>query len=75
MSLLREIQSAATGSSTEISTVLRKAKILAARLRNPEFEHWVDRELNGYDRDCSDLPPYRSLHVVVEGNLSDGYRF
>jgi len=37
MTLLREIQQAATDSETTISTVLRKAKILAARLQNPEF--------------------------------------
>jgi hypothetical protein len=74
VTLLRGIQEAATDSGVEISTVLRKAKILAARLGNPEFEAWVDRELNGYDRDSSDVPPYRELHGVVEGTLSDGYR-
>ncbi|MGE5647120.1 MAG: hypothetical protein ACM336_15160 [Acidobacteriota bacterium] len=74
MTLLREIQAAATDSSIEISTVLRKAKMLAARLRNPEFEAWVDRELNGYDPDGEDVPPYREIHGVVQGTLSDGYR-
>jgi len=75
VTLLREIQSAATDSAVEISTVLRKAKILASRLRNPEFGDWVDRELNGYSADCADVPRYREIHGVVEGNLSDGYRF
>jgi hypothetical protein len=46
VTLLREIRVAATDSGVEISTVLRKAKSLATRLRNPEFEAWVDRELN-----------------------------
>jgi hypothetical protein len=73
MTLLRDIQSAATDSKVEISTVLRKAKILAAKLQNPEFESWVDRELNGYE-DCSNLPLYRKIRVVVRGTLSDGYR-
>ena len=73
MTLLREIQAAATDSKVDISTVLRKAKILAARLQNPEFESWVDRELNGYD-DRSRLPPYRIVPVVVRGILSDGWR-
>ena len=52
---------------------MRKAKILAARLQNPEFESWVDRELNGYI-DHSSLPPYRIISVVVQGTLSDGWR-
>ena len=68
MTLLREIQAAATESKVDISTVLRKAKILAARLQNPEFESWVDRELNGYD-DRSSLPRYRMLPVEVHGHL------
>ncbi len=68
MSLLREIEAAATESKVDISTVLRKAKILAARLQNPEFESWVDRELNGYG-DRSSLPPYRVLHVEVHGHI------
>jgi hypothetical protein len=73
MTLLREIQEAATDSTVAISTVLRKAKILAARLQNPEFESWVDSELNGYP-ERTGLPPYRKIGVVVQGLLSDGYR-
>lgn len=73
MTLLREIQAAATDSKVEISTVLRKAKVLAARLHNPEFASWVDLELNGYNDNFS-LPPYRTLPAVVQGLLTDGYR-
>ena len=68
MTLLREIQAAATESKVDIATVLRKAKILAARLQNPEFVTWVDRELNGYD-DRSSLPPYRVVPVEVRGHI------
>ena len=73
MTLLREIQTGATNSSIDISTLLRKAKILAARLQNPEFENWVDRELNGYDNK-EGLPPYRVVPIVAKGTLSDGFR-
>jgi hypothetical protein len=69
MTLLREIQAAATESKVDISTVLRKAKILAARLQNAEFGNWVDRELNGYS-DHSTLPPYRVVPVEVRGHIS-----
>ena len=68
MSLLREIEAAATESQVDITTVLRKAKILAAGLQNPEFGSWVDRELNGYD-DRSSLPAYRVLPVEVQGHF------
>jgi hypothetical protein len=73
VSLLREIQQAAADSTTAIGTLLRKAKILAAKLQNAEFADWVNRELNGYP-DTSTLPPYRIVHVIVRGVLSDGYR-
>lgn len=68
MTLLQEIQAAATDSKVDISTVLRKAKILAVRLRNPEFESWVDHELNGYT-DHASMPPYRIIPVVVRGHI------
>jgi len=73
LSLLREIQEAATDSTIDISTVLRKAKILAARLQNPDFETWIDHELNGYEG-ASTVPPYRRIGVVVQATISDGYR-
>jgi hypothetical protein len=76
MTLLREIQAAATESKVDISTVLRKAKILAVRLHNPEFESWVDHELNGYGQlsgpdDYCRLPPYRVVPVEVHGHLAN----
>lgn len=69
MSLLRKIQAAATESAIDITTVLRKAKILAVRLQLPEFEAWVDQELNGYAHG-STLPPYRVVPVEVRGHIS-----
>ncbi|MBC8165332.1 MAG: hypothetical protein H7Y20_05600 [Bryobacteraceae bacterium] len=70
---MREIQAAATDSSVDISTVLRKAKILAARLQNEDFEAF-NQELNGYE-DVNSLPPCRILPVMATADLSDGYRF
>ena len=76
MTLLRAIEDAATDANTSIGTLLRKTKVLSARLQNPEFFRWVDQELNGYpDRDS--LPPYRIVRVAaVQGSLSSagGYR-
>ena len=48
MSLLREIQDAAISSDVELSVLLRKCKVLAARLGNQDFKEWIDNELSGY---------------------------
>ena len=68
MSLLREIQSDAIDKNVDISVVLRKCKVLAARLGNKEFKLWVERELNGYPS-REDLPTYRILHVESYGDF------
>lgn len=71
MSLLREIQEAAIDSSTDLAVLLRKCKVLAARLGSPELKEWVDNELNGYS-DIESLPDYRILRVNSKGHFS-GY--
>lgn len=68
MSLLREIQTDAVDANVDISVVLRKCKVLAARLGNKEFKLWVERELNGY-ASKEDLPTYRILHVESYGDF------
>lgn len=69
MSLLREIQNNAVDAKFDISTLLRKCKILAARLGSSEFKEWVERELDGY-RDTKDLPLYRIIRVNSKGHFS-----
>lgn len=70
MSLLREIQNAAVDSNVNLATLLRKCKILAARLGNTEFKNWVEYELNGYNKEGSELPTYRILTVNSKGHFS-----
>jgi hypothetical protein len=48
MTLLRDIQEAALDSKVNLADLLRKCKVLAARLKHEEFATWVDWELNGY---------------------------
>src|SRR5262249_7347040 len=72
MSLLREIQAAATDQSTNIGTLLRKCKILAARLGNEEFKQWIDNELNGY-KTIEELPEYRIIETSSYGDFVGGY--
>lgn len=68
MTLLREIQNAAIDSNVKLSDLLRKCKVLAARLKNEEFMKWVDSELNGYESKDA-LPSYRIVGVTAHGNL------
>lgn len=73
MSLLREIQAAAIDSNTDLAVLLRKCKVLAARLGNPEFKQWVENELSGY-KDIDDLPEYRVMHVNSKGHFSGPFQ-
>ena len=72
MSLLRKIQSAAIESNTDLATLLRKCKVLAARLGSQEFEMWVDNELSSY-KSVKELPDYRVFYVNSKGHFSGNY--
>jgi hypothetical protein len=63
MSLLREIQSDLADRRGDVASVLRKCKILAARLRSEEFARWVEWELDGYPESQA-LPKYRRLSII-----------
>jgi hypothetical protein len=47
-SLIEELQHDALNSNVRVGDLLRKAKIIAVKLDLPEFEKWVENELNGY---------------------------
>lgn len=68
MSLLRDIQNSAIDAHTDIQVVLRKCKVLAARLNNEKFEKWVESELLGY-QSIDSLPKYRIFRVESYGNF------
>jgi hypothetical protein len=62
-SLVEELQRDALDGRTDVSTLLRKAYVVATKLGLAEFKSWCDRELNGYDRD---LPEYRKGPAVLK---------
>jgi len=73
MTLLRNIQDAALDSKTSLPDLLRRCKVLAARLNNEEFGTWVDHELRGYPdakEDEDSLPEYRKIKVIALGHFS-----
>ena len=51
MLLLEEIQAAAIDSHSDLGSVLRKCKVLAARLGSQPLENWLLWESNGFPDD------------------------
>ncbi len=72
MTLLEEIQTLAVDSSTDVAALLRKCKLLAARLQTVELEKWVTYEANGYPADAP-VPDYRTWCVQLKGHFTGPY--
>ena len=53
-----ELQREALKSDFDIMNLLRKAYLVARKLKLQEFEDWVNNELNGY-KDADKIPDYR----------------
>ena len=73
MTLLRDIQEAAIDSNVPITSLLRRCKVLAARLGSTEFKNWIDNELNGY-RAETEVPQYRVIGVNSKGHFSGPFQ-
>ena len=58
-SIVEELQANCIDPSVSTVALLRKAKVIAAKLNLAEFERWVDFELNGYPPE-GDVPSYRN---------------
>lgn len=69
MGLIKEIRNEVVDEEKSLTSVLRKAKIVATSLQNGEFKHWVEAELNGYSGE-DELPSYRILESPVFGTFS-----
>jgi hypothetical protein len=59
-SLVHELQALAQASETDLGELLRRAKVVAAKLQLGEFDGWISNELNGYPPGA-DLPGYRKV--------------
>jgi hypothetical protein len=60
MKLLDDIIDFAANDKEPIGNVLRKCLILESEFPNDAFRAWLDRELDGYDKD-NELPSYRLI--------------
>jgi len=57
-SLVRELQKDALDSTILVSSLLRKALVVARKLSIADFRKWCENELNGYQT-VSEIPKYR----------------
>lgn len=69
MTLLQDVQNAAVDASSDLATLLRKCKLLAARLGSQQLEDWVLWESNGYP-DGVPVPEYRVWSLEVRGHFA-----
>ena len=63
MGLLDDIENDATDSSVPVVDLLRKCKVLAARLKHQELANWASDELNGYANQET-VPAYRRFKAT-----------
>jgi hypothetical protein len=58
-SLVEELQRDAMDETVSVGTLLRKALVVASKLKLVEFRKWVEQELNGYTK--GPVPDYRQV--------------
>jgi len=50
---------------------LTRAKIIAFKIQNPDFQTWINNELEGYNN--TPLPKYRKITCVVKATIMDPF--
>jgi hypothetical protein len=66
-SLVAELQAQALNPDAHITDLLRKVKVVAAKLGLSDVTQWVEWETNGYPTDERVIPVYREIHGLIEG--------
>ena len=74
MSLLDEITEDLTNSSSSTADVLRKARVIAFRLKSPELKKWTHAEMSGYEQGDT-LPDYRQRYLQLRGTFQGLLQF
>jgi len=69
MTLIEEIQAEAVDGKSDLGTLLRKCKLLAARLGSDSLENWLLWESNGYPSDAR-VPDYRIWPLELKGHFA-----
>lgn len=68
MFLLEQIQADAVDPKSDLEALLRKCKVLAARLKSEPLEQWLTWESDGYQEGVV-VPDYRVWAAEVRGNF------
>jgi hypothetical protein len=69
MTLIDQIQQEAVDSKSDLGALLRKCRVLAARLGSRPLEDWLVRESDGYPED-TEVPGYRILRLELKGHFA-----
>ena len=64
-SVVLELQQEALNKSVPVTDLLRKAYVVARKLKISEFEKWISNELSGY-KNSDEIPDYRQTKGTVE---------
>ncbi|OJT16854.1 hypothetical protein BO221_48010 [Archangium sp. Cb G35] len=73
-SLVDELIRLAQDDDTSLSELLRRTRVLAAKLKIPEMEAWVKNETSGYNRGNSEVPDYRRIPCELKAlNIVRGW--
>ena len=64
--IVLDLQLEALSKDSDVLNLLRKAYVVARKLKLDEFEEWVNSELNGY-KDGNKIPEYRKIKGEVKG--------
>jgi hypothetical protein len=64
--IVLELQKEALDRKVPVSDLLRKAMVVARKLKVRELEKWIGNELGGYTGDADEVPSYRRLTGQVK---------
>jgi hypothetical protein len=69
MTLMDQVQQEAVDSKSDLGALLRKCKVLAARLGSRALEDWLVWESDGYP-EGAEVPSYRILPLELKGHFA-----
>ena len=64
--MISDLQQDILKSDCDIVNTLRKAHLIATKLKDSEFDSWVLNELNGYQPSSTSIPEYRNIQGRVK---------
>ena len=65
-SIVLELQRLAVDGQASVTELLRKAKLVATKLKVEDFRNWADLELQGYQKKGDQVPLYRQVVTEIK---------